>query len=1062
MDAKTEQLNIVGAVSHFFAVNRPFTAMLLAASLLFGALAFFLTPKQYNPEITRPAFAVTLSYAGATPEEAVERVVYELVEKVRGVPGVDEVHTEVRDGAHIQSTVIFDVGYDPTRAKVDLLAQLSQHSYLARGFIEEPHVRVIDPETIPVMQVVLGSERLSLGELRARGTALAHRLASVPDVSDVTVVGGYEDALVVALNPEALARAGHTPRSVIAGLEAGAQRLVQSGYEDSVRRIPLALDARLSTPSEVGALRLGPDTALRDVARVYQGTAGSRSYVLHAGKDGTPREVVMLSVSKVEGSSAPEVTRAVRAALDVAAAGDFTYAVVGDDGATATAEIQGLSMNLITSIIIVGAVLLLFLSTRAALVVLVAIPVTFVVVFGIGYLFGQTVNRITLFALILALGLLVDSAIVVVENIYAHLAQAGSTAVGRVRERIVAAAVDEVGVGLLLSALTSIIVFLPMRYITGMMGPYMGPIAFFVPVALLVSLLVAIVITPFMAALLLRVEGPPRGLRAYAARGMAWLGARYAAAIRTIVTSRTRQRQLLGGALVLFLVSLVLPLAGLVHFQMLPRADRDQLYVYVDLPRDASTEYARTVVDRLVPVLTAHEHVVHVQSFVAEAPIVDFSGMFRGAQARTGAHQATLRVNLTPAAERTQSSTEITSALRSRVVDAQPDLAPYVRYMEEPPGPPVEATFVARVSAPTEEERQQVAQLLLERVRTLEGVVDEYRDDTEPRGALAYRFDHERAALLGVRADDVTHTMSLLSQPYVVGEYRASESGEYAPILVALPSTYTDDPGDVAALFVPSATGPVPLLALLEPTYTLDPPVTRLLEGTPLAYVTAEVEDRSIVYVLLELMKHVVDHGLGDYQVSDWNLFSLELTRADGSRATITWGGEWEMTLENFRDLGLAMAVALLLVYAVLVAQYRSWSKPAYILVTVPLGLIGILWGFLLLDQGFSIYLTATALIGFIALIGIVVNNAILYLEYVEQVEPELGFHEALVAAGAARLRPIVLTSLTTVLGSLTIAGDPVWSGLAWAIVFGLSLSTMLTLVIYPTLLAYGRKEVRT
>jgi len=264
------------------------------------------------------------------------------------------------------------------------------------------------------------------------------------------------------------------------------------------------------------------------------------------------------------------------------------------------------------------------------------------------------------------------------------------------------------------------------------------------------------------------------------------------------------------------------------------------------------------------------------------------------------------------------------------------------------------------------------------------------------------------------------------------------------------------NPNAILELPIAAKDGMVPLGSVVSADQVLRPGGLYLEDATPVTYVTAEVADRSIVYVVIEAMYMLLNGGLSDYSVASWNLLSMELQNDAGESFSLYWGGEWEMTLENFRDLGIAMGVALMLVYAVLVAQYNQFAKPAYILVTVPLGLVGILWGFFMLDTLFGIYLTATALIGFIALIGLVVNNAIIYLEYVEQAEKRgLSFRDALLAAGSARLRPIFLTSLTTILGSLTIASDPVWSGLAWAIVFGLSLSTILTLVMYPILLVY-------
>lgn len=1054
-------VNILGQISHFFTSNRPLSILLLVAILLFGLAAFTLTPKQYNPEIIRPAFLVSLTYDGATTEAAVDRVVYELVEKVRTVPGVDDILTTVENGGIVETTVIFEVGYDATKAKLDLRSQLDQHKYLAQGFIEPPTIMEINPETIPVLQIVLGSPTLTPTELRAQVVELGRELGSVDGVSGVTVRGGDTSAVVVSLHPERLAAAGVTAADVMDTLHDAQVRQVLSGVTAESYRIELVLEDERDAVATLGALSVTEGVLVRDVADVYEGQAGDRSYVWY-DNGVTAGEVVVLAVAKVEGTSAPVVTRSVLAALDrallQASYQDLSYQVVGDDGATAAAEINGLTQNLLTSIAIVAAVLVLFLSTRAALTVLIAIPVTLLIVFGLGWLFGETINRITLFALILSLGLLVDSAIVVVENIYAHLEDWRSGDSPLAREQVIAQAVHEIGVGLSLSTVTSIIVFLPMGYITGMMGPYMGPIAFFVPAALFVSLVVAIVVTPFIASHLITGEERRFRISAWFSGQLDRLIQWYSQFLRRILTSRTKQRWLLRGALGIFIVSLILPLTGLVHFQMLPKADRDQIYLYLDAPVDTSVQRTHELTMAVTDVVLAEEAVINVQAYVGEPPVIDFNGMFKGAQGRDGDHQATVRVNFLPVNERDQSSTDLTNVLRAAVSAAAPDIAPYVRFMEEPPGPPVQATFVAKVQTDEQLVREDVAARLYQALPVVSGVVDPYLSVDESVGRTVYYFDEVAAAQRGVSRAAVADTLMLLSQPVVVSEYRASEYTEMTSVLTALSPSYRDAPSDISHLSVRSRTGEiVPLSAVLRISTQERPGFVQLEGSTPVTYVSAEVEGRSIVYVMIDTMRLLARGEVAGLSLESWSLFSMTLRdEVSDELVRIEWGGEWEMTLENFRDLGVAMGVALILVYGVLVAQYNRFATPAYILVTVPLGLVGILWGFLVLDITADIYLTATALIGFIALIGLVVNNAIIFLEYVEQ-EKAAGrvFSEALINAGQARLRPILLTSLTTVLGSLTIASDPVWSGLAWAIVFGLSLSTILTLVIYPTLLMY-------
>jgi len=1058
--------NIIGRVSHFFTSNSSLSLLLLVVIVLFGIAAFLLTPKQYNPEITRPAFVVSLNYEGSDTAGAVERVVYELVEKIRTVPGVEDIVTQVDPGGEIETTVIFSVGYDTTEAKLDLRSQLSDHQYLAQGFIDVPTITEINPETIPVFQVVFGSSERTPAELRAEVVSLGRQLGVVEGVSGVSVHGGYTESVVVSLNPERLQETGVELTMVVQALQTSQVRQVFPGVTTKHQRLEFVLEPSVADVSEIGLIDISPGILLRDVATIYKGQAGNRSYVWH--QDGqVSGEVVVLAVAKKEGVSAPQVTTAVREELETYLKAPehqhLSYDVVADDGIKADTEVYGLTKNLLTSIGIVAVVLMLFLSTQASLIVLISIPATLLIVFSLGWLFGETINRITLFALILSLGLLVDSAIVVVENIYAHIKkwyQEGSVGT---KAQVITKAVNEIGVGLLLSTVTSIIVFLPMGYITGMMGPYMGPIAFFVPVALLVSFLVAIVITPFIASYMITGENKQLQISVWFSNILERITVGYTKLLRSLLSSRVKQRWLLSVALVAFLVTLLLPLIGLVHFQMLPKADHDQIYVYIDAPVATSIEETRSLATEVVSIMLTNPYITSTQSFVAEPPVIDFNGMFKGAGSRDGDHQATIRVNFVPSDDRKYSSTELTKMLRELIKIELPERVSLVRFMEEPPGPPVQATMVAKVTTTNQPVRDSVATRLHAALPSVSGIEDLFIELDDPVSRTTYTLNKTIASKHGVNLATVSQTLALLSDPLPVGEYRGSNP-EMTPIVLTLPTTARDTPSDVANLSVSGTDGvPVSLTSLLIATTTVRPSAVHLEGVMPITTVTAEVSDRPIVYVMIDVMRMLARGEVEGLSMESWSLFTMtvrdEITNV---AAVIEWGGEWEMTLENFRDLGIAMAVALLLVYGVLVAQYKRFAIPAYILVTVPLGLVGILWGFFILEMVTGTFLTATALIGFIALIGLVVNNAIIYLEYVSgELTAGNSFLEALINAGQARLRPIVLTSLTTVLGSLTIATDPVWSGLAWAIIFGLSFSTVLTLIIYPTLLMFftGRQH---
>lgn len=1053
--------NWISKLTRMFVENAALASLSIIVVVAVGLLGFLAMPKQYNPDIERPAFIVEVAYPGATVREAYTHVATELVEKTSALAGVDEVTTHVQDGAVVSATVIFDVGYDQDAARVSLATQLTQHEYLARGAIAQPTIRELDPDTVPILTLELRSSTHSLAQLRAVAVEASHVVTNVEDVAGVDVYGGYPPAIVVELRPEDLARTNVSASEVLRAVEGASREFQLATLRDGTRQVLLDIHNSGAAPESLELVSVNGTVRLGDVATVYRGTPEVTSYVQMQMREGTqtPDDVVLLSVAKRSGASAPEVSAGVKTALQgfIAQHDDVRVEVVRDDGVMATREIRGLGGNLATSVVIVGLVLMLFLSLRSAVTVALAIPFTMLVVFALGHVAGETVNRITLFALILSLGLLVDAAIVIVEAAYRAIRETQDVSS---RRDAVVRAVSGVGVGLFLSMLTSVVVFMPMKFISGMMGPYMGPISFFVPAALAVSFFVSITVLPYLAIRLIRADESQLSVARYCASFLDRVIERYSAFISWLVRTRAHQRRVLLGAGVLFVVALVIPVVELVHFQMLPKADRDQYYIHLDMPAGTDVLLTRAAAQRVAELALADTQVRATHLFVAEPPVLDFNGMFKGVHLRRAPHQATIRVSLTESSARGRSSTEIVEAVRARVArDAVAREAESVRFVEDPPGPPVMATFVGKVSGSTASARDAVSVALTELAAGTGGVVDVDTSKERAFERIELVIDPVALRAYHVSPEDVYATIALLGAPVESGAWHTDTVAEYAPIEVRLPRTVRDEPADLAAVFVKSRQGEtVPLMSLIEVRSVRDREALMTEGTTPTRYVTAETQQRSIVYVMLDVIGAIRRDGLAEYAVDSWGLFGMTLTNGEDT-VRVDWGGEWEMTLENFRDLGIAMGAALFLVYLLLVAQYRNFKTPGLILTTVPLGLVGILFGFMVLDLVAAVPLTATALIGFIALIGIVVNNAIILLERFEQARGAgLTYEDALRDATTSRVRPILLTSLTTVLASLTIAFDPVWSGLAWAIVFGLSFSALLTLVVFPALLLYTRE----
>ncbi|MBP9760446.1 MAG: efflux RND transporter permease subunit, partial [Candidatus Pacebacteria bacterium] len=908
------KLNWTGKIAQAFATNRSLALLSIVVAVAIGVLGYSATPKQYNPKITRPAFIVGVQYPGATTQEGYDLVGTELVEKVSSLAGVDEVNLQVRDGAHIAAVVIFDVGFDKDSARVALQTQLAQHSYLARGGIMQPTIRELNPDEVPILTVRLTADNRSLAELRAYAVTLSHALADVEDIADIEVHGGYPPALVVELSPSDISRAGVSVGTVLQVVRSASGEFPLVSVRDGTRQTLLDIQNAGVSVDMLAEVALTPTVRLGDVARIYRGTAEVSSYTRYMEQATSSRDAVFLSFAKREDASAPTVSQAVRAELDrVLADPAYTgvsYEVVNDDGMMAQGEISGLMVNLAQSISIVAIVLMVFLSLRSAFVVALSIPFTMLLVFGMGYFAGQTVNRITLFALILSLGLLVDAAIVVVEAVHGILTRSLTP---EERTASVVRAVHGVGIGLFLSMLTSVVVFLPMLYITGMMGPYMEPIAFFVPAALFVSFIVAITVLPYLALVFVQPGEQVSRATQVSTRGMEWIAVRYTAFLLWMFARRRHQQYVLSGVVVLFIVSLSIPILQLVHFQMLPKANRDQYFIHIDLPAGSDVLATRAVADAVGTLALADPLAQSVQLFVAEPQVLDFNGMFKGAHLRTAPNQATLRVNLVPKSERDDSSTDIVERARAAfTASALFSSVESVRFVEDPPGPPVMATFVAKVSGADVTARDEATTALRNTLASVPGVVDVDTSIESAYPRIELTVDQTAARAYGVAVEDIYMALTLAGGSLEAGQYHDSNIHEYARVEVRTPRAVRRAPSDLATIMVRSRTGAlVPLESLVTTTYTRDRETIMTEKATPLRYVTAETEGRPIVYVMLEVIRMIREGHFAGYDVARWNLFGVILT--DGAHEVhVDWGGEWEMTLKNFRDLGLAMLVALL------------------------------------------------------------------------------------------------------------------------------------------------------
>lgn len=1060
-----KKLGLAGRMAKLFVKNRELNILAIIFIVIWGIGSFILMPKAYNPDIVAPAFTITTSFSGASVQQVAELVTRPMEDAISELPDIDQLISHSFDGGQSVVMVQFKVGTPSEDAKISLSQKLRDNMSQKPIGAGEPLMVTMDPDDVPIISIALTSESRSPQALRNLAFDLADELKLVDGTSKVAVVGGLSNNLQIELDATKLSQHRLAVSDVIAMLSASNGVYTAEPLKNDMNKEILRINGSITSVSEAEKIVLIPNQdkpiSLGDVAAITQGPGEITSNVHITEKNSVPKDAAYVTVAKIKGANISGVTNAVREKLAVTQKqnkySSIDFLILRDDGETAHDEIFTLTKHLVLSIVIVVIILMAFLGIRNSLIVAVSIPLTLLTSFGIGLLAGQTVNRITLFALILALGLLVDDAIVIIENVHRTI----KNNPGGRKSTLIIQAVDEVGMGVFMSTITILLAFIPMAFVSGMMGPYMSPIPFFVSVTLLVSLFFAFTINPALTGIFSSHKAEEK--ENVFVKAIHKVEDRYAKLIGYLVENKRKKNIVLASAAILLFLSLLLPLFKIVQFRMLPKANKDQFYIYLDMP--SSTTFSKTseVSSRLEKAALNSEEITSIESFIGTAPISDFNGLFKGSFMRSQENQATLKINLTPHTKRTETSEQIALRLRNilneKVLTSEGDAK--ITIVEDPPGPPVRSTFFLKVQGTDQQLLDATAKDLEGISSGIPGVVDLKTSSSQRSIEKQFKVDIEKAGRLGIAPAMIIETLHASLSGINVARYGTvltdgDRQAEQQFVILRMQSQDRNDTNDLSQITVKSSTGAtVPISELL-----IEQPLAQLSEiatdsRQQVIYVSGEMGARSVMYAVFDLFPKLFGYHLSDGtgKITSWSPLGVTYENSAGQSLSVRIDGEWKLTLEIFRDLGTAMAVALLLIYFVLVIQLRSIVTPLLIMATIPLALIGVLVGFAILGATKGTYFNATSMIGVIALAGIVVKNAIIYLAYLDELkERKMPLNEALMEAGRVRLLPILLTSLTAILGSLTIIADPVWEGLAWAIIFGLSVSTILTLVIFPLL----------
>ena len=1040
--------------------------ILIAVAVVAGAAALLLTPREEEPQIEVPLADVYVHMPGASAAE-VERLVATPLEKLLWqVDGVEYVYSTSRPDLAVV-TVRYYVGEDRIASLVKLHNKIATHTDLVPPGVTGWVIKPVAVDDVPIVNLSLYSDQVSDFELRRVAEEVLDRLQSVKNTSVTSIIGGRPRQLRVTIDPQALAARQLSPLQLKQALAGANLELPAGSFDRHDREVLVRGGSFFRSADEVAGLMVGvyhgKPVYLREVAQVTDGPAEATTYTrLRFGPAGDAKlaaegkeyQAVNIAVAKKKGTNAVVVARdvidAVHAMQGQIIPDDIQVRVTRDYGETANHKVNELIEELLIAMVTVLALIFFALGWREAFIVSVSIPIIYALTLLVNYWFGYTINRVTLFALVLALGLLVDDPIVDVENIYRHLKMRKEPP----RDAVLSA-VEEVRPPVILATLAVIVSFLPMLFITGMMGPYMRPMAVNVPLTMIMSLLVAFTITPWMSYQVLKGEAakPEKEYVLEEARHYRV----YRRILQPFLDSRGKAWLLMGGVVLLLLGSMAMPAFNLVPMKMLPFDNKNEFQLVVDMPEGTTLERTDAAVRAFEDYLGSVNEVTDYEAYVGTASAMDFNGMVRHYYMRHGPNVADLRINLAPKGERSMQSHAIVLRLRNDLTRIAQEYGANLKIVEVPPGPPVIATLTAEVYAdPGVSYRDQVAAagLVRSRMAREDKVVD--IDDPVEAPQQRYRFvpDRQRDALLGIDDARIAQTLSLSLAGAPVGRVHIPEERRPLDILLRLPEANRSSLADLGALRLHSAGGAlVPLSELGR------------FESEPLSPSIYHKNLQRVVYVFGDMAgKSPVNAVLN---LSSW--FKQNPLPA-GTRVVWNGEGEWQITLDVFRDLGIAFGAALVFIYILLLIETGSYGMPLIIMGAIPLTMIGIMPGFwllnLIMDQpvgGYAtpVFFTATAMIGMIALSGIVVRNSIILIDFIHHaLKRGVPLKEAIIESGAVRLRPILLTAGAALLGNWVITLDPIFSGLAWSIIFGVFASTTFTLIVIPVVywLIYGKK----
>lgn len=1049
------QEGISGKIAQAF-MNSKLTILLMIGLMIIGVYSSFLIPREEEPQINVPMADIMVGYPGASPKEVESRVAKPLEKIISNIKGVEHVHTMAMNG-QAMLIVQFYVGQDVERSYVKLYDELAKHENMFPQGVYKPMVKTRSIDDVPMLGLSLWSEKQDDYQLRQIAEEVTSEIEKVKDVAITKEIGGNNRELKVILDKDRMSENGVDALGIMQMIQANNGSSQSGSFVENDEEFLVTTGQFLSNAEDVENLVVGVNknmpVYLKQVATITDGPSTPRSYVsfgygkaneqFKTAKSEYP--AVTISVGKVKGADAMKISDKILTKVEqlkkTIIPDDVHVEVTRNYGETASHKVGELLLHLGIAIIAVTVLVILAMGWRGGLVVFFSVPLTFALTLFAYYLLGYTLNRITLFALVFVVGIVVDDSIIIAENMHRHFKMKRLPF-----KQAAIYAINEVGNPTILATFTVIAAILPMAFVSGMMGPYMSPMPIGASIAMLLSLFVALTVTPYLGYHLLQ-EKEEQAHKHAEGLETNLIYKIYSKIERPFLDNSLKRRLLLAGTVVLLMGSILMFFTKSVVVKMLPFDNKNEFQVVIDMPEGSTLERTSAVTREIAQYVSTQPEVVNYQNYVGTSAPITFNGLVRHYDMRGGSNMADIQVNLLHKEDRDLQSHDIAKAMRPEIQKIAKKYGANVKLIEVPPGPPVLSTLVAEIYGPDYEEQIKVAQQVQSILQNTSDIVDIdwMVEDTQTEYQL--EIDKEKAMLNGIAPQQVVGNLTYLLKEYPVSNLYDENSNDNVSIVLSLDDKDKTSLQDIQNLKVKGSQGNmIPISDLVKVRKdTLQKTIYRK-DQKRVVYVTADMAGtlESPVYAILgmneKLSKMKIPKG---YKINE--LYMEQPT--DESDYTVKWDGEWQITLEVFRDLGVAFMVVIVIIYMLIVGWFQNFKTPIVMMLAIPLSLIGIVLGHWMLNA----YFTATSFIGMIALAGVMVRNSVLLIDFIEiRLNEGVALKQAIIEAGAVRTTPILLTTGAVVIGASIILFDPIFQGLAISLVAGAIVSTVLTLIVVP------------